>query len=142
MDYSKSGLALTESFESCRLTSYQDVRGVWTIGWGSTGPSIGPNLTWTQDQCDSQLVLDLTKAEHAVNTLVTVPLTQGQYDSLVDFCYNCGIGAFSGSTMLKLLNAGQYDDAANEFQKWSHASGKVVAGLLRRRLSEQEEFNS
>ena len=142
MQYSKEGIALTKSFESCRLTAYQDIKGIWTIGFGHVGPEVVEGLTWTQDQADSQLVLDLTKAEHAVNTLVTVPLTQGQYDALVDFCYNCGIGAFSGSTMLRLLNAGQFDDAANEFQKWSHASGKVVAGLLRRRIAEEQEFNS
>ena len=142
MEYSKQGLALTEGFESCRLTAYQDVKGIWTIGFGHVGPEVVEGLTWTQDQADSQLVLDLTKAEHAVNTLVTVPLTQGQYDALVDFCYNCGIGAFSGSTMLRLLNAGQFDDAANEFQKWSHASGVVVAGLLRRRVAEEDEFTN
>lgn len=142
MEYSKQGLALTEGFESCRLTAYQDVKGIWTCGWGHVGPEVVEGLTWTQDQADSQLVLDLTKAEHAVNTLVTVPLTQGQYDALVDFCYNCGIGAFSGSTMLRLLNAGQFDDAANEFQKWSHASGVVVAGLLRRRVAEEDEFTN
>lgn len=142
MEYSKQGLALTESFESCRLIAYQDVKGVWTVGWGSTGPSIVEGTVWSQDQADSQLVLDLTRAEHAVNTLVTVPMTQGVFDSLVDFCYNCGIGAFSGSTMLKLLNTGQNDEAANEFAKWSHASGVVVAGLLRRRLAEKEEFTN
>ena len=141
MDYSKQGLDLTKSFESCRLTTYRDIKGVLTIGFGHTGPEVVEGLTWTQNQADSQLVLDLTRAEHAVNTLVTVPMTQGVFDSLVDFCYNCGIGAFSGSTMLKLLNAGQNDDAANEFEKWDHASGKVVAGLLRRRLAEKEEFN-
>ena len=142
MDYSKQGLDLTKSFESCRLTTYRDIKGVLTIGFGHTGPEVVEGLTWTQNQADSQLVLDLTRAEHAVNTLVTVPMTQGVFDSLVDFCYNCGIGAFSGSTMLKLLNAGQNDDAANEFEKWSHASGKVVAGLLRRRLAEKEEFTN
>jgi lysozyme len=142
MEYSKQGLDLTEGFESCRLTAYQDIKGIWTIGFGHTGPEVVEGLVWTQNQADSQLVLDLTKAEHAVNTLVTVPLTQGQYDALVDFCYNCGIGAFSGSTMLRLLNAGQFDDAANEFQKWSHASGVVVAGLLRRRVAEEDEFTN
>jgi lysozyme len=96
----------------------------------------------TQNQADSQLVLDLTRAEHAVNTLVTVPMTQGIFDSLVDFCYNCGIGAFTGSTMLKLLNAGDMSGAAEQFQLWDHASGVVVAGLLRRRLAEKEEFTN
>jgi lysozyme len=142
MQYSKQGIDLTKSFESCRLIAYRDIKGILTIGYGHTGPDVTEGLTWSQDQADSQLVMDLTRAEHAVNTLVTVPMTQGIFDSLVDFCYNCGIGAFTGSTMLKLLNAGQTDAAANEFEKWDHASGKVVAGLLRRRLAEKEEFQS
>jgi lysozyme len=142
MQYSKEGIALTKSFESCRLTAYQDIKGIWTIGFGHVGPEVVEGLTWDQNSADSQLILDLTKAEHAVNTLVTVPLSQGQYDGLVDFCYNCGVGAFRGSTMLVLLNQGDFAGAANEFEKWDHASGKVVAGLLRRRIAEEQEFNS
>ena len=142
MQYSKKGEELTEAFEGCRLTSYQDIKGIWTIGVGHTGPEVVEGLVWTQNQADSQLIADLIRAEHAVNTLVTVPLSQGEYDSLVDFCYNAGTGAFASSTMLKLLNSGDYTDAANEFEKWDHASGKVVAGLLRRRLAEKEEFLS
>ena len=141
MQYSKEGLDLTKSFESCRLNAYQDVRGIWTIGFGHVDPSIVEGTVWTQDQADSQLVLDLTRAEHAVNTMVTVQMTQGIFDSLVDFCYNAGCGAFAGSTMLKLLNAGDMSGAAEEFSKWSHAGGVVVAGLLRRRVAEEMEFN-
>jgi lysozyme len=141
MEYSKQGLDLTKGFESCRLTAYQDIKGIWTIGFGHVGPEVVEGLTWDQNSADSQLILDLTKAEHAVNTLVTVPMTQGVFDSLVDFCYNCGTGAFRGSTMLALLNKGDYTGAANEFEKWSHASGVVVAGLLRRRVAEEAEFN-
>ena len=142
MEYSKQGLALTESFESCRLTAYQDVRGIWTIGWGTTGPDIVEGLVWTQNQADTALVYKMQLAVSAVNRLVTIELSQGAFDALVDFCYNCGIGAFEGSTMLKLINAGNLEAAGEEFQLWDHASGKVVAGLLRRRIAEEQEFNS
>ena len=140
MEYSKQGLALTEGFESCRLTAYQDIKGVLTIGWGHTGPEVVEGLVWTQNQADSQLVVDLQRAEHMVDTCVTVDLTQGEYDALVDFAFNCGCNALKGSTLLKLVNENDMADAANEFQKWDHASGVVVAGLLRRRLAEKEEF--
>ena len=141
MQYSKTGLALTEGFESCRLTAYQDVKGVWTCGWGHVGPEVVEGHTMTQNQADSQLVMDLQSAENMVNHYVIVDLTQGQYDALVDFAFNCGSNAEKGSTLLKLVNAGDMDAAAEQFQLWDHASGQVVAGLLRRRLAEKEEFN-
>ena len=142
MEYSKQGLALTEGFESCRLTAYQDIKGIWTIGFGHTGPEVVEGLVWDQNSADSQLVMDTVKAESTVNRAVTVPLTQGEFDALVDFAFNCGCNAFRGSTMLVLLNKGDYAGAANEFEKWDHASGVVVAGLLRRRIAEEQEFNS
>ena len=142
MSYSKQGLALTEQFESCRLTAYQDIKGIWTIGWGHTGPEVVEGLTITQNQADSQLVMDLQHAENMVNTCVTVDLSQDQYDALVDFAFNLGCNAEKGSTLLKLVNAGDFAGAAAQFELWDHASGKVVAGLLRRRIAEEQEFNS
>jgi lysozyme len=142
MQYSKEGIELTKSFESCRLVAYQDIKGILTIGYGHTGPDVTEGLTWTQDQADSQLVLDLQRAEHMVDTCVTVTLTQGEYDAMVDLAFNIGTNAEKGSTLLKLVNQGDCADAANEFEKWDHASGQVVAGLLRRRIAEEQEFNS
>ncbi len=142
MNYSKQGLALTESFESCKLTAYQDIKGIWTIGYGHTGPEVVEGLIWTQNQADTQLIVDLQRAENMVDTYVTVPLTQGQYDALVDFAFNLGTNAERGSTLLKMVNENDMADAANQFQLWDHASGQVVAGLLRRRIAEEQEFNS
>lgn len=141
MEYSKQGLALTENFESCRLTAYQDIKGIWTIGFGHVGPEVVEGLVWTQNQADSQLVTDTLHATNIVNRFVTVELSQPAFDAVVDFVFNVGSGNFEGSTMLKLLNAGNLEGAADEFEKWDHASGQVVAGLLRRRLAEKEEFN-
>ncbi len=142
MIYSKSGLQLTESFEGCRLTAYQDVKGVWTIGVGHTGPDVYEGLIITQDQADAWLLQDVQNAVNHVNSLVTVQLTQPEFDALVDFCFNVGCGAFAGSTMLKLLNAGDYAGAADQFERWDKSGGQVIAGLLRRRQTEVQEFNS
>lgn len=142
MEYSKQGLDLTKGFESCRLVAYRDIKGVLTIGWGHTGPEVVEGLVWSQNQADSQLVMDTLHATNVVNRMVTTPLSQNEFDAVVDLVFNIGSGNFEGSTMLKLLNAGDFANAANEFAKWDHASGQVVAGLLRRRIAEEQEFNA
>jgi len=142
MQYSKNGLSLTESFESCKLTAYQDIRGIWTIGWGHTGPDVFEGLTITPVQADALLLRDVQSAVNRVNALVMVSITQSEFDALVDFAFNCGCTAFAGSTMLKLLNHGDYSGAASQFDLWDHASGVVVAGLLRRREAETQEFQA
>jgi len=140
MEYSQDGLRLTEQFEKCRLTAYQDIAGVWTIAWGHTGSDVYPGRVITLDEANSLLLQDVQNALDHVNSLVIVPLTQNEFDALVDFCFNCGCAAFAGSTMLKLLNAGDYQGAAEQFDAWDHAGGKVVAGLLRRRQIETNDF--
>jgi lysozyme len=139
MTYSKTGLQLTESFESCPLKSYQDIGRVWTIAYGHTR-GVGPGLTCIQAQAVAWVNEDAGFCEAAVNDLVIITLTQGEFDGLVDFCINCGIEAFKGSTMLRLLNDGNREGAAAEFDKWDHVQGKVCAGLLRRREAERQEF--
>jgi len=140
LTFGGSGLALTEQFEGCRLTAYQDVVGVWTIGYGHTGPDVSPGLTITQDKAAQLLQQDVASAAACVNQAVSVALNQDEFDALVDFVFNVGRGAFQGSTMLRDLNSGDFADAAEQFDKWDHAGGKVVAGLLRRREAEQALF--
>jgi lysozyme len=142
MNYSKNGLLLTESFEGVRLTAYPDVRGVWTIGYGHTGPDVHPGLTITQAQAEQLLLGDVAHAVVAVNRCVTVDLNQDEFDALVDFAFNAGCGALEGSTLLKDLNAGNYTAAEGQFAEWDYAAGKVVAGLLRRREAEAKLFSS
>ena len=141
MNYSLNGLHLTEQFESCKLTAYQDSKGVWTIGWGHTAGVI-PGMTCTQEQADTWLQEDIQWAAREVNRLVTVPLTQGEFDALTDFTFNLGCGNFEHSTLLALVNKNDMTDAINEFQKWDKCGGQVVAGLLRRRESEAQEFGT
>ncbi len=142
MELSTAGLKFIESFEGCKLVGYLDVKGVPTNGFGHTGSDVYEGQVITQEQADAWLLQDVQNAVNHVNALVTVQLTQGEFDALCDFCFNCGCGAFAGSTMLRLLNAGDYKNAALEFAKWDKAGGQVVAGLLRRRQTEVQEFNS
>jgi lysozyme len=136
--YSKAALAMTESFEGCRLEAYQDQGGRWTIGYGHTR-GVAPGMGCTREQAEAWLIEDLAAAEASVSRLVKLELTQGEFDALVDFEFNTG--HLAGSTLLRLLNAGEIRPAAAEFAKWDHVNGKEVAGLLRRRLAEREEFN-
>lgn len=138
--YSKNGLNLTEGFESCRLVAYQDIKGIWTIGWGHTGPQVVKGLTCTPLRATQWLLSDLQWAEDTVNNYVCINLNQNEFDALVDFVFNCGAEAFEESTLLKLLNQNELSEAAAQFDNWDHASGKVVAGLLRRREEETQLF--
>ena len=141
MTYSKSGLALTERFEGCRLEAYQDSTGRWTIGYGHTFNVIKGDVC-TQAQAEAWLIGDTAWAEKYVNRHVTTEVTQGEFDALVDFSFNLGVGTFEQSTLLRLVNERQFAAAALEFDKWAHAGGVVVAGLLRRRQAEAAEFLS
>lgn len=140
LTYSKDGLHLTEQFEGCRLSAYQDQVGVWTIGFGHTGPDVHSGLTCTLEQAEAWLQQDIQWAASAVRRYVSIPLTQGEFDALVDFTFNLGVGSLEHSTLLKLVNQKDLAYAAEQFDKWDRAGGKVVAGLLRRRLAEKKEF--
>ena len=139
---SPRGIGLIKQFEGLRLTAYQDMVGVWTIGYGHTGPDVKPGLTITQQQAEQLLINDLVQFERRVNDLVTVQINQNQFDALVSFAYNLGVGALQKSTLLRLLNAGSYKPAADEFPRWNRAGGNVVAGLTRRRYAERQIFLS
>jgi lysozyme len=139
MKTSADGLALIEQFESLRLESYQDGAGIWTIGYGHT-EGVGAGQCCTEEQADTWMAEDVGHAESAVNSLVKVPLSQNQFDALVSFAFNLGAGNLKSSTMLRLLNAGTYQLAGNEFPKWDKVASRDSAGLLRRRVAEQELF--
>jgi len=141
MNFSADLLTLLKFFEGCRLTAYQDIRGVWTIGFGHTGDDVYEGLTISQDQSDNLLQQDLAKFVTGVaNLLEDCTVTQSQFDALIDFSYNLGTHALSESTLLKLIKAGDMDNAANEFPRWSHAGATVVRGLYIRRMTERYLF--
>ena len=142
LSYSDQGLALTEQFEGLQLTAYQDPVGVWTIGYGHTGNDVQPGLTITQEQASALLLQDVASAVAAVNRLVTVPLTQNQFDALVDFTFNVGQGNLASSTLLRELNAGNTAGAAAQFLVWVYAGGVQLPGLVKRRQAEAALFQS
>jgi GH24 family phage-related lysozyme (muramidase) len=96
----------------------------------------------TQRQAEAWLASDVSWAVQCVNMYVKIALTQGEFDSLCDFVFNLGSGSFQHSALLTLVNQRNFEAAAAEFEKWDHAGGQVVAGLLRRRIAEEAEFKS
>ena len=137
------GLNLLKSFEGCELKAYDDGGKVWTIGYGHT-KNVVEGMTITQEKADQFFREDLEKFELYVKDAVKVPLNEDQFSALVCFCFNVGPGAkgFGGSTLLKLLNQGDYPGAAQQFPRWNKVGITSWLGLTRRRLAEQALFNS
>lgn len=154
------GNAVAHYFEKCRLRAYPDpgselakaqragkaigphLRGdPWTIGWGDTGPDVVEGLVITQQEADERYARRMAlEFEPAVRRAVRVPLSQKQFDALVSIFYNVGATAMSNSTMVRVLNAGDYKGAAAEFPRWNRSGGEVMKGLQRRREAERLVF--
>lgn len=132
-------LALIKRWEGLRLDAYQDQAGIWTIGYGHT-LTARPGMTITEARATELLRGDLRDAEAAVDDAVKVPMTDNQRGALVSFVFNVGGGAFRGSTLLRKLNAGNYDAVPGELAKWNKitVNGRKVAnsGLANRRAVE------
>lgn len=131
---------MLQGFEGLRLQAYRDQRGVWTIGYGHTGPEVVSSLSWTLQQALTALEEDVMWASRAVQDNVIVALTQNQFDPLVTFTYNVGIGSFERSTLLRLLNDGDYTSAGGQFNKWIYAGNVISSGLVKRRQAESNMF--
>ena len=140
LSYSDEGLALTQQCEGLKLTAYQDSVGVWTIGYGHTGPDVHKGLTISAEHAITLLKKDVSAAVATVNKLVTVTLKQNQFDALVDFTFNVGPSQLSSSTLLRKLNGGDFAGAAEEFLVWVRAGGQVLPGLVARRKAERAMF--
>ncbi len=136
-----AALELIKRHEGLRTTAYKCPAGVWTLGYGHTR-YVRQGQQCTETQAEVWLMDDLRESEQAVDYLVKVPLTDNQRGALVSFVFNVGAGNFAASTLLRKLNAGDYAGAADEFARWNKASGKVLAGLTRRRAAEAELFSA
>jgi lysozyme len=141
LSYSDAGFNLTKEFEGLRLTAYADQGGVWTIGYGHTGPGVHAGLTITQYEADAFLHSDVAGSVACVNRVVTSNINQNQFDALVDFTFNLGCASLSQSTLLRFVNAGDFASAAPQFLRWDHLRGVVIPGLSRRRQAEMVLFN-
>lgn len=152
MRTSSAGLELIKEFEGClkpvgdgTYKPYVCPAGVLTIGWGHTnhhGRKFNEATRWTRAQCDAALAEDLRGFEQAVERLVKVQLNQNQFDALVSFAYNCGEGNLGKSTLLRKLNRGDYEGAAEQFAVWNKGAGQVLRGLVRRRAAEAKLFRT
>jgi lysozyme len=133
---------MIEKYEGLRLHSYQDIVGVWTIGYGNTGPDIGPDLIWTKEQCDDALSHRLAEEFEpgVLNAIGAAPTTQGQFDAMVSLAYNIGVHAFAGSTVARKHIAGDYGAAADAFALWNKAGGRVLQALADRRAEEAQVY--
>ncbi len=143
MRFSTAGMELLKRSEGFRNRVYLDVAGFPTIGYGHRllNPESFPNGI-DESQATAILASDVRDAEEAVGRLVKVALTQGQFDALVDFCFNLGAGKLATSTLLKILNRGRYDDAVEQLLRWDHAGSEENAGLKARREAEKELWNN
>jgi len=139
---SRTGLELIKKFEGLRLTAYICPAGVWTIGYGHTGPDVYSGLKISEDRAEQLLWQDIESFEQCINSFVTVKLNQNEYDALVSFTYNIGTTAFINSTLLRLLNEGtDRKVVAEEFKRWvKGGDGQAIPGLVRRREEEKRLF--
>tara|TARA_E500000178_G_C16784347_1_gene645082 strand:- start:229 stop:672 length:444 start_codon:yes stop_codon:yes gene_type:complete len=135
MKCSQEGLALIKKFEGCRLKAYRCSANVLTIGYGHTG-GVKEDDTISQPEADELLENDIAKFEEYVSDNVIVELKQHQFDALVAWTFNLGVGNLRNSTMLKKLNEADYDSIPFEMRRWNKAGGKTLDGLIRRRKAE------
>jgi lysozyme len=143
MQISQRGIDLIKEFEGCELSAYPDPGtggDPWTIGYGHTGSDVYPGMSITIAQAEDLLRQDLRYFEQGVIDLVMVPLTQNQFDALVSFAYNTGLGALGESTLLSVLNEGDYQGAVEQFARWVNGANGVLPGLVRRREAEAQLF--
>ncbi|WP_442894950.1 lysozyme [Bartonella sp. CB178] len=131
---------MREEGEGLRLHAYQDVSGIWTIGYGHTEkagkPKVVEGVVITEKKAETVLLTDLRQYEQAIEKAVCVILSDEQFGALVSFCYNVGTTAFCNSTLLKKLNQGDYEAVPSELQKWVKSGGKRLQGLVNRRAAE------
>jgi len=141
MTPSQRAVDLIKQCEGCRLEAYQDAVGIWSIGYGDT-EDVHSGMKITQEQADFRLTRRLAVIASLIKPYIRVELNQNQFDACVCLAYNIGPNAFKYSTLLKYLNVGQFQQAAEEFGRWNKAGGKVLPGLVNRRKLEEELFLS
>lgn len=138
---SGAGIAFIKQSEGFSAKPYADANG-HSIGYGHFIQPSENYINLSEAQASDLLGQDLVPVENAINQYVTVPINQNQFDALADFIYNEGVGAFKGSTLLQVLNSGDYAGAAQQFQRWVYSSGQVNPALQARRQSEAGTFTS
>lgn len=140
MRTNRAGMDIIRESESLRLKAYYCPAGVLTIGYGHTGSDVHEGQEITEEQAEKLLSEDVEWAEEAVETLAPASLNSNQFSALVSFVFNIGAGKFQTSTLLRKLNAGDVQGAADEFPRWNKSRGRVLLGLTIRREAERTLF--
>lgn len=141
-EVSEAGVRLVQEFEGCRLDAYRCPAGIPTIGYGATGPDIRMGMVWTQEQAEARLAEDVQRFADAVERALTVDVSDNEFAAMVSLAFNIGAAAFRKSTLLRLVNDGHFEAAAQQFERWNRAGGRVMAGLTRRRQAERALFET
>lgn len=144
MTVSQKGLDLIKSFEGLRLNAYLDSVNVPTIGYGTTvypnGKKVKIGDSCTSDQAEEYLQTDINRRAAAVGE---IGVNQNQFDAILSFCYNLGLGAWNKSTLRKKIIVNSNDPTIrDEFMRWNRAGGKVLEGLTKRRKAEADLYFS
>ena len=142
MKIDKYGINLIIKFESCKLTAYKvdNAEKYYTIGYGHYGYDVKKDMKISKDTAIKLFRNDIKYFETCVSSCLKVKVTQSMFNALVSFTYNVGFSAFKNSTLLKYVNKKQFTKASKEFKKWNKCGGKVLNGLVKRRLLEKIEF--
>ncbi|MGV6802398.1 MAG: lysozyme [bacterium] len=140
MKISQRGINLIKRFEGLELEAYDDGAGIWTIGYGHTGPDVQPGMTITAEQAEQLLKDDLVRFEQAVNSASKVTIHQTQFDALTSLAFNIGAAALKSSTAIKRMNKKDFIGAAEAITWWNKVAGEIWPGLVRRRTAEAELF--
>ena len=143
MNINKAGLDLIKKFEGCRLTAYKCPAGVWTIGYGHTGPDVKHGKSITEQEAENLLRGDLDNFEAGVTkAIVSAATTPNQFAAMVSLAYNIGLGGFNKSTVLRKHKEGAYKSASAAFMMWVKGGGRELPGLVRRRAAERSLYQT
>jgi lysozyme len=144
MKMTSKGLALIKRYEGFRSRAYRDAVGVWTIGYGHTSragpPNVSAGMVISRKQAEKILTRDIDRFARTIRPMIKVDLTNEQFSALVSFAYNVGPAGFARSSVLKAVNAGQFDNVPHRLSLWVKAGGRTLKGLVRRRAAEGELF--
>lgn len=139
MRISPRGIALIKKYEGLRLKAYYCSANVLTIGYGSTGKHVTPGMTISREEAEELLIKDLVRFELGVMKLCP-RVNQHQFDALVSFAFNLGLGALQRSSLRMKVNRGEFDNVPAEFMKWVRGGGRILPGLVKRREEEANLF--
>ena len=147
MQCNSRGIAIIKHYEGFYSTPYKCPAGLWTFGYGNIRDKEGQRVTADTapiSDLEGEMLLmeELDTVEGQIKRLAVIPLTENQFSAICSLVWNIGSGRFKASTLRAKLNRGDYEGASAEFPKWRRGGGRILPGLVRRRKSERELFET